>query len=130
MVPILTDSSPNLICLLDDDAPVLTGLGRLLASAGWGSESFEDPEKFLLYATTHRPPVAVIDVWMPLMNGLEVQSRLRQLSPSTRVIILTGNDDPAVRSTALQAGATAFFVKPFDHEEFLTAIRSALSGTN
>jgi FixJ family two-component response regulator len=74
------------------------------------------------------PPVAVIDIWMPLMNGLEVQSRLHEFSPSTRVIICTGKDNPLIRSTALTAGATAFFTKPFDDEEFLTTVRLALSG--
>ncbi len=71
--------------------------------------------------------MAVIDIWMPLMSGLEVQSQLRELSPSTRVIVLTGKDDPLVRSTALNAGASAFFDKPFDDEELITAIRLALA---
>jgi two-component system, response regulator YesN len=96
-------------------------------SAGWQPEQFSDPEKFLLYIKTHRSPVAVIDVWMPLMNGLEVQSQLRQISPSTRVIIFTGKDDPLIRSAALTAGASAFFIKPFDDEEFLVAIQMALA---
>jgi DNA-binding response OmpR family regulator len=52
---------------------------------------------------------------------------VRELSPSTRVIMFTGKDDPLVRSTSLKAGASAFFTKPFDDEEFLTAIRLALS---
>lgn len=63
---------------------------------------------------------------MPSMNGLEVQKRLREISPSTRVIILTGKDDARVRAAALSAGALAFFTKPFDDEEFITAIRLAL----
>jgi FixJ family two-component response regulator len=62
------------ICLLDDDPSVLKGLSRLLTSAGWRAEQFSDPDKFLLYARTHRTPVAVMGIWMPLMNGLEVQS--------------------------------------------------------
>ena len=115
------------MCLLDDDSSVLKGLGRLFASADLHAEKFNDPEKFLDYAKIHRTPVAVIDVWMPLMNGLEVQSRLKELSPSTRVIIFTGKDDPLIRSTALNAGATAFFTKPFDDEELLTVIRLALA---
>ena len=122
---------PNLItdviCLLDDDPSVLKAVGRLLSSAGWQAQQFSDPEKFLDYAKIHRTPVAVIDVWMPLMNGLEVQSRLKELSPSTRVIIFTGKDDPLVRSTALNAGASAFLTKPFDDEELLTAVRLALA---
>jgi len=65
-----------------------------------------------------------------VMSGLEVQSRLRRISPSTRVIIFTGKEDPLVRSAALNAGASAFFTKPFDDEEFLTAIRMALAAVN
>src|SRR2546429_2137044 len=96
-------------------------------SAGWRPEQFSDPDAFLSYVKVHRPTVAIIDVWMPLMNGLEVQSRVRELSPSTRIIMFTGKDDPLVRSTSLKAGASAFFTKPFDDEEFLTAVRFALS---
>ena len=81
----------NTICLLDDDPSVLCGVGRLLKSAGWHTEKFDDPEKFLCYAKTHRIPVAVTDIWMPLMSGLEVQAQLRTLSPSTRVIVFTAN---------------------------------------
>jgi FixJ family two-component response regulator len=97
-------------------------------SVGWHPEQFSDPGAFLEYVKLHRPTVAIIDVWMPLMNGLEVQSRVRELSPTTRVIMFTGKDDPLVRSTSLKAGASAFFTKPFDDEEFLTAVRFALCG--
>jgi len=125
----LPNPNANVVCLLDDDPSVLKGLSRLLKSTGWHAEQFSDPEKFLLYAKTHRPSVAVVDIWMPLMSGLEVQSRLPDVSPSTRVIIFTGKDDPLIRSTALAAGTTAFFAKPFDDEEFLTTVHLALSGT-
>jgi len=123
----LLNKNTDVICLLDDDPSVLKAVSRLLSSAGWHVEQFSDPEKFLEYAKIHRSPVAVIDIWMPLMSGLEVQSRLRELSPSTRVIIFTGKDDLMVRSTALNAGASAFLTKPFDDEELLTAIRLALA---
>jgi len=123
----LPNPNTDIICLLDDDPSVLKAVARLLSSAGWQVEQFSDPEKFLEYAKIHRASVAVIDVWMPLLNGLEVQSRLRETSPSTRVIIFTGKDDPRVRSTALNGGASAFLTKPFDDEELLTAIRLALA---
>jgi FixJ family two-component response regulator len=118
------------VCLLDDDPAVLKGMSRLLSAAKWDVKQFSDPAKFLVYSKTHRPPVAVIDVWMPIMNGLEVQSQLREISPSTRVIIFTGKEDPLVRSTALNAGASAFFAKPFDNQEFLTAIQMALAAVD
>jgi len=123
----LKKSIAFVVCLLDDDPSVLKGLGRLFASADFLAETFSDPEEFLRYARTHRPAVALVDVHMPQMNGLEVQSRLREISPSTRVIIFTGKNDPLVRSTALNAGASAFITKPFDDEELLTAVRLALA---
>jgi two-component system, LuxR family, response regulator FixJ len=124
---ILLNSIAAIVCLLDDDPSVLKGLGRLFASADLNAEKFSDPEEFLRYVQTHRPAVAVIDVHMPQMSGLEVQSRLSKISPSTRVIIFTGKNDPLVRSTALNAGASAFFTKPFNDEELLTAVRLALA---
>ena len=122
-------SNAFVVCLLDDDPSVLRGLGRLFSSADLRAELFSDPQKFLAYARTHRPAVALIDVCMPQMSGLEVQSQLRTISPSTRAIIFTGKEDPLVRSTALEAGASAFFTKPFDDEELLSCVRLALAST-
>ena len=119
----------DVICLLDDDPSVLRAVVRSLSLAGWQVRGFSDPEAFLGYVGTDGAAVAVIDVWMPLMNGLEVQSRLRDVSPSTRVIIFTGKDDPEIRSKALNAGASAFLTKPLDDEELLTAVRCALAAT-
>jgi FixJ family two-component response regulator len=126
----LPRSDAFVICLLDDDPSVLKALGRLLSSADLHAETFSDCSEFLRYAQTHRPAVAIVDVCMPQMSGLEVQSQLQKVSPSTRVIIFTANPDPRVRTTALNAGASAFFVKPFDDEELLTAIRLALASTD
>jgi FixJ family two-component response regulator len=123
----LPNSNAFFVCLLDDDPSVLKGLGRLFSSAGLVAETFSDPHKFLEYARIHRPTVALVDVCMPQMSGLEVQSQLHKISPSTRVVIFTAKDDPLVRSTALNAGATAFLTKPFDDEELLTAVRLALA---
>jgi DNA-binding NarL/FixJ family response regulator len=58
---------------------------------------------------------------------LQVQTRLRNLSPSTGVLGLTSKDDPWVRSKAMDAGARAFFLKPVDEDQFLATIASAFS---
>jgi FixJ family two-component response regulator len=123
----LPDHNSSAICLLDDHPSVLKGLVRLLSSAGLKAKPFSDPAKFLDYERIHHSPVAVIDVLMPIMNGLEVQSQLRDISPSTRIIILTANDDPSLRATALNAGASAFLTKPCKSEEFLATVERALS---
>ena len=72
-------------------------------------------------------PVVILDILMEGMTGLEVQEQLRELSPHTRVIIMTGREDGTTRSTAVEMGAVAFFTKPFDDTDFLGAVRSALA---
>ena len=113
------------VYLLDDDASVLKATRRLLDSVGWNVEAFTDPIIFLGRAATHSPSVAVIDILMPDMNGLDVQKQLRRVAPSTRIIVLTSKDDPPVRTTAMNAGAYAFFVKGVDNKEFLARIEAA-----
>ena len=116
------------VFLLDDDPSVLTATSRLLSSAGWQAETFTDPHSFLEQVQTQCPPVVVIDILMPLMNGLEVQKRLRSVSPSTQVIILTSKDDPSVRAEAMEAGASAFFLKQDDEDALLAGVASAVAG--
>ena len=118
------------VYLLDDDFSVLKATRRLLDSAGWNVEAFTDPIAFLEHAAMHSPIIAVIDIRMPDMNGLEVQTRLRRVAPSTRVIVLTSKDDPAIRTTAMNAGAYAFFIKGVDNAEFLARIKAAADSRN
>ena len=85
------DKDGAAVCLLDDDLSVLKATSRLL-SFGWQAKSFSDQLAFLRHAQAYSPLVAVIDVSMPLMNGLGVQRGLCELSPATRVIFLTGKE--------------------------------------
>jgi FixJ family two-component response regulator len=118
------------VYLLDDDPSILKATRRLLDSVGWKVEAFSDPIAFLEHAAIHCPELAVIDMVMPDMNGLEVQARLRRLSPSTRVIVLTAKDDPAVRRIAMNAGASAFFIKGVESGEFLAGVKAAADSGN
>jgi two-component system response regulator FixJ len=118
------------VYLLDDDSSILKSTGRLLDSAGWKVQAFTDPIAFLEQAARHCPDVAVIDILIPQMNGLEVQTQLRRLSPSTRVIVLTAKDDPSVRRTAMNAGASAFFIKGVESSEFLAGVKAAAESSN
>ena len=116
------------IWLLDDDASMLKALARLLNSAGFAVEKFNRPADFLSMLKQRDCRVAVLDVWMPDMNGLEVQACLRRDSPATRIIFITGRDDPSVRQTALDAGAFGFLAKPFEDEVLLQLINKAVTG--
>jgi len=124
------DKTRTTVCLVDDDALVLRAAGRLLSGEGWQVETFCDPHAFLSYAKMHQPRVAVIDIIMPIMNGLEVQRRLRDISPLTQVIVLTSKEDPLVRSKAFEAGAAAFFLKPAADVTFLKEIETAAGSSN
>ena len=124
----MSGSGRDGIWLLDDDASMLRALGRLLNSAGFTVEKFSDPADFLSRIAEGECRVAVLDVWMPDMNGLEVQTCLKRDSPETRIIFITGRDDPLVRQTALDAGAFAFLAKPFEDEVLLQLIHKAVAG--
>src|SRR3954447_19262573 len=114
------------VCLLDDDLSMLKALDRLLKSEGFNVEKFSDPVVFLSTIVKCSYRVAILDVWMPDMNGLEVQTVLRKDSPQTRIIFISGRDDPSVRQTALEAGAFGFLSKPFDDEVLLQLVRKAV----
>jgi FixJ family two-component response regulator len=115
------------VCLVDDDASVLKSIGRLLASDGFSVRAFDKPKKFLAFVQTAPVPLVILDIWMEEMNGLEVQAQVAAISPGTRMIIITGRDDPSAKLTALRHGVFAFFTKPFDGDKFLDAVRFAMA---
>ncbi len=115
------------VCLVDDDASVLRSMQSLLASDGIEVQAFNKPEEFLRHASTHPVPVVVTDIWMQGVTGLEILARMCALSPRPRVIVITAREDLAARATAMQIGPVAFFIKPFNDEQFLAAVHDALA---
>jgi two-component system, LuxR family, response regulator FixJ len=115
------------VCVVDDDLSVLKSMHYLLASEGFNVRTFNNAEDFLSHASGHYVPVVVTDIWMDRVTGLEVLARLCAISPKTRVIVITAREDLAARATAMAIGPVAFFMKPFDDEKFIAAVRDALS---
>jgi FixJ family two-component response regulator len=99
---------------------------QLLDSDGLKARSFGDAEDFLNHARACAVPLAILDVWMPKTSGLQVQARLRKVSPKTKVIFMTGRETAGIRATAMAGGAFAFLPKPFDGEIFLSLVGQAL----
>jgi len=120
-------AAAGVICVVDDDPSMLKALNRLLSSVGLQAKLFSEPLVFLAYVICNTVALAVIDIFMPGMSGLEVQKELQVVSPKTRVIISTANDHDSVRNAAIQAGAIAYFVKPFDDDAFLAAVHQAMA---
>jgi two-component system response regulator FixJ len=115
------------VCVVDDDPSVLKSMHYLLASEGIKVRTFNKAEDFLAHASAQHVPVVVTDIWMDQVTGLEVLARLCAISPKTRVIVITAREDLAARATAMAIGPVAFFMKPFDDEKFIAAVRGALS---
>ena len=120
------EATDNEICIIDDDPSVLKSLHYLLAAEGFDVRPFNKAEDFLAHAAGHEVPLVVTDIWMDEVTGLEVLARLCAISPKTRVIVMTAREDLAARATAMAIGPVAFFMKPFDDEKFLAAVRDAL----
>lgn len=99
----------------------------LLASDGIKVRAFNKPEEFLAHAAAHPVPVVVTDIWMKGVTGLEILARMCAISPRPRVIVITARDDLAARATAMAIGPVAFFIKPFNDEQFLAAVHDALA---
>src|SRR5215510_4110014 len=118
------------VCLVDDDASVRRSIARFLESSGFKVDTFSEPEAFLTHLATHSVPVAVLDIWMSNMTGMVLLAHLCARSPKTRVIFITGREDHAAETTVKQAGAFAFFNKPFDNKRFLASVRDAFTYTS
>jgi FixJ family two-component response regulator len=122
----LADAQANEVCIVDDDPSVLKSMQYLLASEGLKVRPFNKAEDFLAHASKNHVPVVVTDVWMDGVTGLELLARLCAISPKTKVIVITAREDLAARATAMAIGPVAFFMKPFDDEKFIGAVRDAL----
>ena len=116
----------DVICLVDDDASIRRSITRMLQLDGMDVRAFDEAQEFLAYLTANVVRLAILDIWMEPMTGMEVLAQLRAQSPQTRVIFITGREDETAERTVRQAGAFAFFMKPFDDNEFLRIVHRAL----
>jgi FixJ family two-component response regulator len=122
------DSISRLISIVDDDPLLREGLISLLRSAGFATQAFASAEEFLSLA--HRDNIAclILDVGLPGISGLELQSQLTATVSNHRipVVFMTARDDEATRQRALKGGAVDFLRKPVRREALLNAVHLAL----
>jgi FixJ family two-component response regulator len=117
----------KVIAVVDDDAPVCRALGRLLRSAGYEVEMFASGPEFLLSVPTRPPDCLLLDLSMPVMNGLEVLARLAGPERGVPVVIITGRTDKEPETDAAQDAGTAVLRKPVDDTKLLDAVAVAIS---
>jgi DNA-binding NarL/FixJ family response regulator len=116
------------ILLADDHTLLLEAFEKLLADDCDVVGAVSNGQALLEAAATLSPDVAIVDIAMPLMNGLDAARQLKTLHPDIRVLVLTMNEDPDLAVEALRAGASGYVLKSSAAVELLTAIREVMEG--
>jgi FixJ family two-component response regulator len=117
-----------LISVVDDDESTRKSTSLLIESFGFQAAAFESAESLLKSSQLHETSCLIIDLRMPGVNGLQLQSHLAAAGYKIPIIFITAYDNNESRQQAIQAGALAFLAKPFNDELFLQTIRAALGG--
>jgi len=113
------------IALVDDDRNILTSVSMALESEGYNIKSFTDGQAALAAFATMTPDLAILDIKMPRMDGMELLRRLRQKS-EVPVIFLTSKDEEADEQLGLELGADDYIKKPFSQRLLLARVRAVL----
>lgn len=116
------------IYIVDDDEAIRDSLRLLLESAGFTNVvAYQSGRRFLAEAKPGPDACLLLDVRMPEMDGLELQTALNQRGSRLPVIIMTGHGDVPIAVRAMKAGAADFIEKPFSDDELLAALRRAVA---
>ena len=119
--------SGNLISVVDDDESIRRSTRLLIESFGYRAAVFESAEIFLKSSQPYDTSCLIVDINMPGINGLQLQSRLVAGGCSIPIIFITAYGNTECRRQAMQAGAVAFLDKPFSDEQLLKSIGTALT---
>lgn len=110
------------VAILDDNSSVRTAISRLLNASGMIGGSYATCIELFNAVAQFRPDCIILDLYMPGLDGMEVMNYLRRVGVNTPVVMITAQDDPALRDICLEAGATAFMRKPLHATELLDTI--------
>lgn len=116
------------ILLADDHSLVLEGFRRILEDQCEVVGTAEDGRALLEAASRLKPNVVLLDISMPLLNGIDATRHLKKVSPDVKVIFVTMHADPAYLNEAFKAGASGYLLKRSAGTELIQAIQSVLGG--
>ena len=116
------------VLLADDHEAMLDRVARLLAIECNVVGTATDGQQALDAAMELEPDVLVLDISMPVMNGIETAHRLKEAGAETRIVFLTVHDDPDFAREALEAGALGYVIKQRIASDLVAAIKKAHAG--
>ena len=115
----------SIVFVIEDDVSVRESLELLIRSAGWEPRIFASAQEFLSQPRTLVPSCMILDVYLPDLNGLDLQKLVADRL-ELPIIFITAYGDVPLTVKAMKAGAIEFLIKPFLHESLLNTIRDAL----
>ncbi|WP_454630681.1 response regulator transcription factor [Bradyrhizobium cenepequi] len=116
-----------LIAIIDGDEPFRAELRRLLRAAGLTIELFNSAEDFLRRSEARSPHCVVLDVCLPGMSGLDLQSQLARTGRRTPLLFLTAQNEARACVQAMKSGAIDYLIKPLEDEQLLDAVQRAIA---
>jgi FixJ family two-component response regulator len=124
-LPMVLDSTP-IVFVVDDDVSVRESLELMVRHAGLKPEIFASAQDFLAHPRCPGPSCLVLDVNLPDLNGLDLQTLVSAEQVEMPIIFITGYGDVPMSVRAMKAGAVEFLTKPFNDDDLLDAIRGAI----
>ena len=121
----MKESSP-IVYVVDDEASVCLSLKRLLRSVGLEARTFTSALEFLDSQRPDTPSCLILDVRLPRLSGLDLQTELAARKIALPIIFVTGHGDIRMSVRAMKAGAIEFLTKPYREQELLEAIQRAI----
>jgi FixJ family two-component response regulator len=115
------------VFIVDDDADMRESLQELLESVGLHSHSFGTAQAFLGVGRGDGPSCLILDVRLPGISGLDLQSELKRAKISIPIIFLTAHADVPMSVKAMKSGAVEFLTKPFRPQDLLDAVQRSLT---
>jgi len=121
---------PNrkLVFVVDDDPGMLRSVARMLRQFGYASLLFPSAEAFANQSDFDRAVCVLLGINLGDGSGIELRQRLKAAGNTVPVIYMTGNDTPAVRTSALQSGCLAYLTKPFSAKSLIEPLERASAG--
>ncbi len=115
------------LLIADDDTVLRTTLGKLYTKAGYDVVLADDGEEALGYMRDQAFDLALIDLNMPRMNGIETLKALKKCAPGMPVIIFTAMEDRYVYDEAISHGVDRFLTKPLRQDDLLSLVREVIN---